>query len=264
MKCNNLKIDLQMFNDKDFFMSAFEEANVISTPEPEETPSEVVEAPESDSNTEVDEIPSEQVETSPKLSKEEIERMYKEYFGEPNQETIEEEPELDEQTQSALELYKYLEANPHLVQAMREVDSTGYQQLNQYVPDEITRELNELKSFVEEQRYEKYISDLKSKYNDFDEDKVLEYAEKHDTVDLELAYKAMRAETVKEPDIESIKEQVRKEIMEELKNNSINTQSIIGGMSQKPIIQNQVNLSSKEVRIAKAMGLSPEEYAKWR
>ena len=53
--------------------------------------------------------------------------------------------------------------------------------------------------------------------------------------------------------------------MEELKQNSLNTQSIVGGISQKPVnTDSEVNLSSKEKRIALAMGMTPEEYAKWR
>ena len=65
-------------------------------------------------------------------------KTYKEYFGEQPAQKVEEpkEQELDEDTKSALELYKYLEENPHLIQAMRDVDVDGYKQLNTYVPDD--------------------------------------------------------------------------------------------------------------------------------
>ena len=259
---NLCKMNLKMFgNEKDFFTNAFNEAYNIT-----EGTSDAIEEPESDSTPEVEQIPNEvtqKPEEAPQevkeLSDEELANLYKERFGEP------ETPELDEETQSALELYKYLEQNAHLVQAMREIDAQGYQQLNQYIPDEITKQLNELKDFKAEIEYREYIKDLKSKYSDFDEDKVLEYAEQVDITDLEVAYKAMNADSVKEPDIEALREQIKQELLEELKNNSINTQSLVGGVNQKPINANEnIKLSSKEQRIAKAMGLTPSEYYKWR
>ena len=94
---------------------------------------------------------------------------------------------------------------------------------------------------------------------------MLEYAEKHDVLDLEVAYKAMKADNIKEPNIEELRKQIKEELLNELKQNSLETQSIVGGLSQKPIKQEEsVRLTSREERIAKAMGISPTEYAKWR
>lgn len=261
------KMNLCMFGmneDRDFFTSAFNEAYNIT--DNTETPSDAVEEPVSDSNEEVEETPVEDVKEPYNPNDEELRRLYEERFG--KEEEIEEEdntPVYDEETQSALELYKYLEQNPHLVQAMRNVDVEGYKNLNNFVPDELTKKVKEMEEFIEEQRYNQYISGLKNKYSDFDEDKVLEYAEKHDVLNLEVAYKAMKAENVKEPNMEELRKQIKEELLNELKQNSLETQSIVGGISQKPIKQDDtVNLSSREQRIAKAMGISPSEYAKWR
>ena len=60
----------------------------------------------------------------------------------------EETQEIDEKTQSALDLYKYLEENPHLVQAMRDVDVEGFKKLNNFVPDELTKKIKELEEYV--------------------------------------------------------------------------------------------------------------------
>lgn len=269
MKCK-LKIDLSMFGDKDFFTQAFEEAYPITQNEeiPEGTEEPTDETKPEDNQVE-DEVKDPEP-TQPTLSDDELKRLYEEKFGKQEthvekEEKEEKEVELDEETKSALELYKYLESNPHLVQAMKDVDIDGYQQLNTFVPDEITKKLNELESFKQEYEYNMYIKELQSKYNDFDEDKVLEYAEKNDVLNLEVAYKALKAESVKEPNVEELREQIKKELLEELKNNSINTQSIVGGISQKPITQDdEVSLTAREMRIAKAMGVSPKEYAKWR
>ena len=260
------KMNLCMFSmddDRDFFTSAFNEAYSIT--DNTETPSEPVEEPVSDSNEEVEETPVEKEETPYNPNDEELRRLYEERFGVQEKDEEDDTPVYDEETQSALELYKYLEQNPHLVQAMRNVDMEGYKNLNNFVPDELTKKVKEMEDFIEEQRYEKYVNGLKNKYSDFDEDKVLEYAEKHDVLNLEVAYKAMKAENVKEPDIEELRKQIKEELLNELKQNSLETQSIVGGVSQKPINQDEsVRLSSREERIAKAMGMTPSEYNKWR
>ena len=261
------KMNLQMFSmndDRDFFTSAFNEAYSIT--ENTEAPSDAIEEPVSDSVEEVEETPVEDVKEPYNPNDEELRRLYEERFGKEEEETQEEaSPVYDEETQSALELYKYLEQNPHLVQAMRDVDVEGYKNLNNFVPDELTKRVKEMEEFIEEQRYNSYVSGLKNKYSDFDEDKVLEYAEKHDVLNLEVAYKAMKADSIKEPNIEELRKQIKEELLNELKQNSLETQSIVGGVSQKPINQDEsVRLSSREERIAKAMGMTPSEYNKWR
>ena len=148
---------------------------------------------------------------------------------------------------------------------MRDVDVEGFKRLNNFVPDELTKKIKELEEYVEEDRYNKYIGGLKNKYSDFDEDKVLQQAEKHNVYDLELVYKAMKADSIKEPNMEEIRKQIKEEIMNELKQNSLETQSIVGGLSQKPIKQDEtVKLSNREMSIARAWGMSANEYAKWR
>ena len=260
------KMNLQMFSvndDRDFFTSAFNEAYSIT--DNTEAPSEPIEEPVSDSNEEVEETPVEDVKEPYNPNDEELRKLYEERFGKEEEIQEEASPVYDEETQSALELYKYLEQNPHLVQAMRDVDVEGYKNLNNFVPDELTKKVKEMEEFIEEQRYNSYITGLKNKYSDFDEDKVLEYAEKHDVLNLEVAYKAMKADSIKEPNIEELRQQIKEELLNELKQNSLETQSIVGGISQKPIKQDDtVNLSSRESRIAKAMGMTPSEYAKWR
>lgn len=260
------KMNLQMFSmndDRDFFTSAFNEAYSIT--ENTEAPSDAIEEPVSDSKEEELEIP---VETTPEPynpNDEELRRLYEERFGKEEETQEEVSPVYDEETQSALELYKYLEQNPHLVQAMRDVDVEGYKNLNNFVPDELTKRVKEMEEFIEEQRYNSYVSGLKNKYSDFDEDKVLEYAEKHDVLNLEVAYKAMKADSIKEPNMEELRKQIKEELLNELKQNSLETQSIVGGVSQKPINQDEsVRLSSREERIARAMGMTPSEYNKWR
>lgn len=268
------KFDLQMFSiegSKDFFISAFNEAYSINegsedTTDNTEVPSEQLEEPTTPSNDNNDTLPTKEDKPSYNPNDEELKRLYEERFGKVEEkEEYEDNQEVDEETQSALELYKYLEKNPHLVQAMRDIDEKGFNELNNYVPDELTKKVKELEDYIEEQRYKDYVSELKQKFSDFDENSVLEFANKHDVYDLEIAYKAMKADTYKAPDMDAIRKQVKEEIMNELKQNSLQTQTIVGGISQKPISQDdEVKLTKKEQEIALAMGVSPSEYAKWR
>lgn len=272
---NLLKMNLEIFGeiDKDFFTKAFEESYNIG--EDENIASEDAGDSEKGSNSEDEQIVDEKEETpenpsevveeeKPKeLSPQEIKELYEKHFGQSQETHQESNQEMDAETQSALELYKFLEENPHLVQAMREVDETGYQQLNNYVPDEMTRKMQEFEEYIEEQKFNAYLNEMKTKFSDFDEDKVLEYAEEHEIYDLEVAYKALKFENVKSPNVEELREQIKNELLEELKQNSLSTQTIVGTQSEKPIEQNKVTLSPKEHRIASAMGMSDEEYAKW-
>lgn len=262
---NTYKMNLQMFSmsdDKDFFTSAFNEAyEITNTVDEPEAPSEVIEEPQTAPSVEEVQIPDEVEKTPYNPNDEELKALYEQRFGKIEEDT----QEVDEKTQSALDLYKYLEENPHLVQAMRNVDVEGYKNLNNYVPDELTKRVKEMEEYIEEQRYNNYVSGLKAKYSDFDEDKVLEYASEHDVLDLEVAYKALKSDSIKEPNIEELRAQIKEELLNELKQNSLETQSIVGGLSQKPIKQDEsVRLTSREERIAKAMGISPSEYVKWR
>ncbi len=268
---NDLRIDLQIFteSEKDFFTNAFNEAYNIGeeesasegTPEPPQEPESVPDEPSVEEPAKTEEPPKEP-------SKDEIKEMYEKYFGKPEPTHQEKEPEYPEEVQTALELYKYLESNPHLVEAMRGVDQEGYEKLQESVPDDVHRKLSELEDYVQEQKYNQYISELKSKFDDFDEDKVLEYAEEHEVYDLEVAYKAMKSEEKPETNLDELREQIRKEIKEELlkelKENSQSTNSIIGGSAPAPATDNEVKLTAKEARVARGMGLTPTEYAQWK
>ena len=269
---NELKINLQYFteSEKDFFTNAFNEAyNIGEEESASDVPFEPPQEPESDDKGVDEQIPDDRQESAPEPSKDEIKSLYEKYYGKP-EEHIEQpkEPQYSEEVQNALELYKYLENNPHLIDAMREVDVKGYEKLQESVPDDVHKKLSELEDYVQEQKYQQYISELKGKFDDFDEDKVLEYAEKHDVYDLEVAYKALKSESEEKPNLEDLRKQIREEVknelLKELKENSQSTNSIIGGSAPAPATDNEVKLSAKEARVARGMGMTPKEYAQWK
>lgn len=271
MKCQlNKKIKLNRFFDKNFFDNAFEDAYTIT-----EDTNNAPEATESVSNEEpnVEVVEEAKTVTEPsnyeidgigEVSKEQIKEWY-EKANKKEEPRVEEitEREYSQEVKDALELYKYLENNPHLIQSLQNGNQQAYQEMRNLVPDETMKRLQELEEYVENQRYESYVNGLKTKYSDFNEDAVLEYAQEHDVLDLEVAYKAMKADKTKEPNMDELRAQIRQEIMEELKNNSLQTQSIISSSDQTNSVKEEVQLSAQEMRVARGLGMSPSEYAKW-
>lgn len=274
------KINLQLFSytdygTSDFFNQAFQEANEETSNNSEsgynidtDTSSEGVEATESGSSEEVDEIPTDTIETQPEVVQADTSNtLTREEMLEAIRAT-QEKPELDEETKQAIELMNYLKENPQLVEAMRGIDPQAHQDLTSYVPDEMRTKIQQFEEFMIEQQYQQVVNDMKSKYEDYDAEKVLEYAEAHELTDLEIAYKALKAETAPKLDIEAekarLREELKKELMEELKQTVSDTSTIVTSNGSVPPVQKESVLSHQEQKVAEAMGLSKEEYAKWR
>ena len=272
------KMNLQLFayedyGTSDFFTQTFNEMytpvendNNTST----EGATEVIDAPVSDSIETPEEIPNEVIETpstppeeviptvTPQLTKEElIEAM-----------RASQEPVVNEETQQALELMAYLKENPHLISAMREVNPGAHQQLNNYVPDEQTKKMQQFEEFMIEQQYQKVIDVMKTKYADFDEEKVVGFAEQHEISDLDIAYKALKAEVTPSFDVvaerNKLREELKAELLAELKQDASSTSSIVGTGGSVPPVQTEVIISKQEKKVAKAMNMTTEDYAKWR
>lgn len=170
------------------------------------------------------------------------------------------------EAQQAIELYNYLRANPHIAERLKEVDNDNIRRTaDSFNP--AMRKIEELEAKLAEDALEKEISDLKQRYPDFDEIKVLTQADKLGITDLEFVYKGLRDDVKKEEiNMEDIKKQIadeiRKQIQEELKANADSTQTIITNNDMPP--QKQINISPQEHNIAVNMGMSDEEYVEWR
>ena len=276
------KMNLQLFAYKDygtsnFFEEAFASAYTSDDNDDNsntDVPSDTTEAPVSDDTDEVDEIPDGDDETpedvpqdvvedvpnvsTPQLTKEELIEAMK----------ASQTPVYNEETQQAIELMNYLKENPHLVGALRDTDPTAYQEMNNFVPDEMTKKMQEFEEFMVEQQYQKVVSVMKSKYSDYDEDKVLEFAEEHDIADLEVAYKALSADSKPKFDVEAertkLREQIKAELMKEMRENASSTSTIVGSGGDVPPVQDEVVITQQEKRVAQMLGMSVDEYTKYR
>jgi hypothetical protein len=280
MKRNNMNLQLFAYKDygtSNFFEEAFASAYTSDDNDDNsntDVPSDPIEAPVSDDTDEVDEIPGDDNETpddvpqdvtddvpdvaTPQLTKEELIEAFK----------TSQTPVYDEETQQAIELMNYLKENPHLVGALRDTDPTAYQEMNNFVPDEMTRKMQEFEEFMVEQQYQKVVQTMKTKYSDYDEEKVLEFAEQHDIADLEVAYKALSADSKPKFDLEAertkLREQIKAEVMKEMRENASNTSTIVGSGGDVPPVQDEVVITQQEKRVAQMLGMSVDEYTKYR
>jgi len=160
----------------------------------------------------------------------------------------------------ALELYEHLKSNPDIVEALENGDTSVIRDnpiLQKLKPkdEKMTQAELELASL----KLDTQIKDLKAKYPDFDEMKVLEEADKRGIADLEFVYKAISA-----TDIESVRAQIEKEVREkltkEIQQNGLETSTFV--KTEQPSTLANYGLSPEEQAIADNMGVSYKDYAR--
>ena len=164
------------------------------------------------------------------------------------------------EAEDALQIFEAIKGNPELSKQLnidpREIEA---RQLAQHNADlELQLEINE----------------LSSRYADFNVQEVLDLAYTRELNNLEDAYllnKTLKSQVTQQDttltstavDVEAMKAQVRAEILAELKAEQ-NTQTIISGQGGAPVTDTTPQLSDAELRIARGMRMTPEEYVKWR
>jgi len=164
--------------------------------------------------------------------------------------------------EEALKVYEMIQSNPELREKLKEAGGDGV------VLDAVNEErkrIRDLETKIATMELDANISELKTKYPDFDETKVISEAANRGTTDLEFVYKAIRnvepkAETV---DIESLKAQLLEELKAE--NASLPPTLMTGKGTSKPVKQSEGPvMTTMEARIADGMGISHAEYIKHR
>ena len=164
------------------------------------------------------------------------------------------------ENEEALRLYDTLKQNPNIVQQLQS-DIEIPRQL-----DPTQAKVVELEEKMYDMILEREIESLQTKYKDFEIREVLELASQKEMTNLEDAYlllKSSKAPVVQSTDVETMKENLRNEILQELKAEK-NTKSIITPSgSELPNVQ-EVTYSPSELKVAKNMGMDIKEYIKWR
>ena len=180
--------------------------------------------------------------------------------------------------EDARKLQEMIYANPQLAQELR--------QKGLPILDPQEKQLKEINQKYQDLLLEKEIDTLKGKYQDFDPRAVIQYALDNRLNNLEDAYHLVKvkgqggvqnastppinaSQGQVEPsapsiDVEALKEQIRQDVLKELQS-EVDTGSLMtSNNASVPVVDNTVRLSNAEMRIAKNLRMTPEEYMKWK
>ena len=167
-----------------------------------------------------------------------------------------------EEANEALEVYEYLRNNPHLVNALMQMDNG---QVNPVV-HKATPENAMMQQILHTQKameIEMKLNDLKSKYgNDIDEVALFQKANQLKTEDLEFVYKALQYDNLVAQQASAV-QAAATQMQAEIDANKSAVSTIVG-TNQGAITRPQKSLTDAEKRVAAQMGISEADYLKWR
>lgn len=180
--------------------------------------------------------------------------------------------------EDARKLQEMIYANPQLAQELK--------QKGLPILDPQEKQMRDINQKYQDLLLEREIDTLKAKYEDFDPRTVIQYALNNRLNNLEDAYHLVKvkgqptAQNVSTPplnasqghvtpsapsiDVEALKEQIRQDVLKELQS-EVDTGSLMTSNNASiPVVDNTVRLSNAEMRIAKNLRMTPEEYMKWK
>lgn len=169
------------------------------------------------------------------------------------------------EARQALDIVKQIQEKPELLEKVQ----GDVVQLNPVIA-----KMQSLEQELADIKVEREINYLSSKYSDFDQSVVLQYAVDNDSPTLEDAYLAVRntnptpqtstKPVEKEFDIKSLRDEIRNDILRELESNNVTPTIIATNSSANPVQTDEPRLNEVEKKIARMNGMSDAEYAKWR
>lgn len=221
----------------------------------EATPTEVVETQSTN------DVPPQEFEIDgEKLTVDQIKQFRSGY--ENYTKTVNEYKSFQEKAKEAQELYDYLKGNEELAKKLYEYDLElqGKSNLQEKMPTKEKEEIYELKTQLEMMKIEKQIENYKAKDKDFDEASVVKLAVDNNLT-IDLAYKLWKADRY-EGDMQKALKDQSKNLTEQIAKNGQVTKTLITEGDKNN--ESNHGLSQAEVTMAEKLGLSVEEYAKWK
>lgn len=166
--------------------------------------------------------------------------------------------QLRKQAEQAMKVYESVKQNPDLLSTV-----------SQHV--EIPQE-NEFQQKYFDLLVEREIETLEKKYPDFNSQTALDLVIHKRATNLEDAYKIIKADELAKSqsqpqsiDIETLKQQIRNDLLKELESTNSATQTIITTNDKPAIIPDTTpRLNEAELEFCRKTGTDPGEYAKWR
>lgn len=163
------------------------------------------------------------------------------------------------EAEQSLQLVDYLRKNPQIAQRLYEDEKAPnvVQTVNPAM-----QEIENLKRELFQDKLNNTITNLKGKYSDFNEVEVMNKAVSMGVTDLEFVYNAMRGQNLDNIIAQRVKEELAK-ATEQISKNASATRTLVGS-GQTPQATTTHNLLPQEMRVADMMGISYEEYAKYK
>lgn len=168
-----------------------------------------------------------------------------------------------EELKDARELFEYLRANPHIVEAMKQAEQNPQSVAYRKAPTPESELLREIAYNQKAMETDMKLSALKQKYGDVDEVALFQKATELHTDDLEFVYKALNYNKT-QLDERSVIEKAKAELKAELEKNREAVGTTVTTRQSSTPTPTQSSLTDQERRIAAAMGLTESEYAKWK
>ena len=167
-----------------------------------------------------------------------------------------------ERLRDAETLFDYVSQHPEVIEAIRQTPTGNNPAVNNASIDRdmLRQVMYNQKSLETDMK----LNALKQQYGDIDEVAILNKAAELQTEDLEFVYKGLISDNT--VDVDSIRQEALEQAKAELKAELEKNKDVIGNTTvsdkQSSAVQ-AVVLTPDQKRVARGMGLSDEEYAKW-
>lgn len=168
-----------------------------------------------------------------------------------------------EELHNAEELINYLNANPHIVEAMKQAEANPNGFATQRAPSYESDMINQIAYKQKAMETDMKLNELKQKYGNVDEIAILEKATELGTEDLEFVYKSLAFDG-NQADTRKYIEQAKAELRAEMMQNKDAVSTTIKNRNSGGATTKKVELTPEEKRVADAMGLTEKEYLQWK
>lgn len=169
---------------------------------------------------------------------------------------------LKQQASEAMALFEYLQENPDIAEKLADyADSPDRRQTAQKLADPALRQIEEVQLKLKSLEVDKELELIKAKDKDVDELELLKLATEL-RVPIQEAYHTWRGKNIDKIIEKRLSEQ-SKSITDNIKKNGVITKTLISE-GDKNLNNANYGLSKSELDFADKIGMSAEEYAKWK
>lgn len=170
---------------------------------------------------------------------------------------------LQQQSSEALELFNYLKSNQELSKKLYEYDQELQGGLQNKLPSQEKEMFQNMQREINVMKIEKQLASIEAKDPNVDKVQLLTLANQNN-ISLDLAYNVLRGMNF-ENELKKSLENQSKDMTNQIQNNAKITKTLITEGDNKSGGQDlNFGLSTQEVTMAEKLGMSLEEYAKWK